>query len=69
MNFFNISEIRIIDKIKRFFVILFKGKLKNSVDPTDANSYSLLYNEYIVYDVSQIKLRYLVKIEFDYDMD
>jgi poly [ADP-ribose] polymerase 2/3/4 len=45
------------------------GKLKNKVDSKDANSYSLLYNEYIVYDVSQIKLRYLVKVEFDYEDD
>ena len=43
------------------------GKLKSSVSKADANSYSLLYNEYIVYDVAQIKLKYLVKIEFDFD--
>ena len=27
---------------------------------------SLLYNEYIVYDVSQINIRYLVKMKFDH---
>ena len=27
---------------------------------------SLQYNEYIVYDVSQIKMRYLAKIKFNY---
>ena len=28
---------------------------------------SLLYNEYIVYDTSQIKMRYLVKLKFNYN--
>ncbi|XP_072171566.1 poly [ADP-ribose] polymerase 1-like [Diadema setosum] len=28
---------------------------------------SLLYNEYIVYDVSQVKLRYLIKMKFNYN--
>lgn len=28
---------------------------------------SLRYNEYIVYDVKQIKMRYLVKVKFDYN--
>ena len=27
---------------------------------------SLLYNEYIVYDVAQVKLQYLVKFKFNY---
>ncbi len=27
---------------------------------------SLIYNEFIVYDVSQIKMRYLVKLKFKY---
>ncbi len=45
------------------------GKLKSVADPKDANSYSLLYNEYIVYDVTQIKLKYLVKIKFEYEDD
>ena len=35
----------------------------------DANSYSLLYNEYIVYNVEQIRLRYLVKVKFNYGLD
>ena len=43
------------------------GKLKNVVDRAQASSYALLYNEYVVYDVDQIKLKYLVKIEFDYE--
>jgi poly [ADP-ribose] polymerase len=43
------------------------GKIKQAIDPKDAINYSLLYNEYVVYDVSQIKLKYLVKIQFDYD--
>lgn len=29
---------------------------------------SLLYNEFIVYDVSQIRLRYLLRMEFKYNM-
>ncbi|KAF9361508.1 Poly [ADP-ribose] polymerase 2 [Mortierella sp. NVP85] len=37
------------------------GKLK-----TDNTSGSLQYNEYIVYDVSQVKMRYLLKMKFDY---
>lgn len=43
------------------------GKIKNTVKPSEASSYALLYNEYIVYNVDQIKLRYIVKVEFDYD--
>ena len=27
---------------------------------------SLLYNEYIVYDTSQIQLRYLLRVKFNY---
>ncbi len=27
---------------------------------------SLLYNEYIVYDTDQIKIKYLLRIEFNY---
>ncbi len=30
--------------------------------------FTLAYNEYIVYDVSQIKMRYLAKIKFQYDV-
>ncbi|XP_044004098.1 poly [ADP-ribose] polymerase-like [Aphidius gifuensis] len=29
---------------------------------------SLLYNEYIVYDVAQVKTQYLVRMKFDYDI-
>lgn len=44
------------------------GKLKNTLkSPQEASSYALLYNEYIVYNENQIKLRYIVKVEFDYD--
>lgn len=45
------------------------GKMKNTVSKAEANSYSLLYNEYIVYDVSQIRLKYLVKVQLDFDVD
>jgi len=30
---------------------------------------SLLYNEYIVYDTSQIKMKYLLKMKFNYEDD
>ncbi len=43
------------------------GKLVNKVEPGKESEYSLLYNEYIVYDTAQVKLRYLVKVEFVYD--
>ncbi|CAF0727501.1 unnamed protein product [Brachionus calyciflorus] len=44
------------------------GKLKNTIDKKDLASYSLLYNEYIVYNVDQVRLRYLVKVEFDFEI-
>ncbi|KAB7505693.1 Poly [ADP-ribose] polymerase 2 [Armadillidium nasatum] len=31
------------------------------------SGYTLQYNEYIVYDVSQVKIKYLFKIEFDFN--
>ena len=37
------------------------------VSKDNTNSYTLLYNEYIVYDEAQIKTRFLVKIEFDFE--
>lgn len=39
------------------------GKPKTTTN--DAN-YSLLYNEYIVYDIKQVKLRYLLRLRFNY---
>ena len=39
------------------------GKL---VKNKDTKQTSLLYNEYIVYDESQIKIRYLVNVKFNY---
>lgn len=33
---------------------------------TNPKGYTLQYNEYIVYDVSQVRLRYLLKVDFDY---
>ena len=35
--------------------------------PSGVNDTSLLYNEYIVYDVAQIQARYLLQVKFDYD--
>ncbi|KAI8496848.1 Poly [ADP-ribose] polymerase 2 [Branchiostoma belcheri] len=35
---------------------------------TNPNGYTLNYNEYVVYDVSQIKMRYLVKVKFNFKM-
>ena len=43
------------------------GKLVSVVDRTNATSYALLYNEYIVYNLEQIKLRYVAKVEFVYE--
>lgn len=30
------------------------------------NSYSLLYNEFIVYNPAQVRMRYLLRIKFNY---
>ena len=38
---------------------------KDQVFDNGQNS-SLLYNEYIVYNTNQIKMKFLLKIEFDY---
>jgi len=35
-------------------------------EPSDVKNGSLLYNEYIVYDIRQVKLRYLLKVKFNY---
>ncbi|KAL3315024.1 Poly [ADP-ribose] polymerase 2 [Cichlidogyrus casuarinus] len=52
------------------------GKIVKRDAPTDASNassgmyapgYSLLYNEYIVYDVAQVKMRYLVKTKFQFN--
>ena len=40
-----------------------------STDSSNKNGYSLLYNEYIVYNESQVRTRFLVKIEFDFEDD
>ncbi len=40
--------------------------LGEGVKRADVKKSSLLYNEYIVYDVSQIKARYLVQMKFNY---
>lgn len=34
---------------------------------SDVNNTSLLYNEYIVYDVAQINVKYLLKLNFKYN--
>lgn len=34
--------------------------------PYIQNDYPLLYSEYVVFDVCQIKLKYLVRLKFDY---
>ena len=39
------------------------GKL---VPNKEVEQTSLLYNEYIVYDESQIKIRYLINVKFNY---
>lgn len=35
----------------------------------DRSQTSLLYNEYIVYDVAQVKVQYLLKLKFNYNID
>ncbi|VVC30258.1 BRCT domain,Poly(ADP-ribose) polymerase, regulatory domain,WGR domain,PADR1 domain,Poly(ADP-ribose) [Cinara cedri] len=35
--------------------------------PSNVDNTALLYNEFIVYDISQVKLRYLVKVEFNFN--
>lgn len=41
------------------------GKPKDTgVD--NPSGYTLNYNEFIVYDVSQVKLKYLVKVKFNF---
>ncbi|KAI7820300.1 poly polymerase catalytic domain-containing protein [Gamsiella multidivaricata] len=43
------------------------GRLKTEVNNQGFGyGYRLQYNEYIVYDTSQIKMRYLLKMKFDY---
>jgi poly [ADP-ribose] polymerase len=39
---------------------------KGTPVPTNVPRTSLLYNEYIVYDVAQVLIRYLVEAEFVY---
>lgn len=34
---------------------------------TDTENTSLLYNEYIVYDIAQVNVKYLLKVKFDFD--
>ncbi|CAI9730721.1 [ADP-ribose] polymerase 1-like [Octopus vulgaris] len=34
--------------------------------PSDIDNSSLLYNEYIVYDVAQVKIKYLLRLKFNY---
>ncbi|KAI9837348.1 MAG: hypothetical protein M1819_000422 [Sarea resinae] len=38
----------------------------NPLDPTGVDGASLWYNEYIIYDVAQIKLRYLFRVKMGY---
>ncbi|TRY74450.1 hypothetical protein TCAL_10093 [Tigriopus californicus] len=39
-----------------------------NTDVLNPRGYTLMYNEYIVYDVSQIRMRYLAKIKFNYKL-
>lgn len=34
--------------------------------PSNVNNSSLLYNEYIVYDIAQVNIKYLLKLKFNY---
>ncbi|KAJ3278959.1 Poly [ADP-ribose] polymerase 1 [Borealophlyctis nickersoniae] len=42
------------------------GPPTNQTLPSGSARSSLLYNEYIVYDVNQVNIRYLLKVRFDY---
>lgn len=33
---------------------------------TQSHSYSLLYNEFVVYDPAQTRMRYLLRIQFNF---
>lgn len=35
-------------------------------EPTGRDGATLLYNEFIVYDIAQIKIRYLLRVKFNY---
>ena len=39
---------------------------KDGKDQNELNRRSLMYNEFIVYDISQIKIKYLIKTRFNY---
>ncbi len=43
------------------------GNITSTESSSNKNAYSLLYNEYIVYNEAQIRTRFIVKIEFDFD--
>jgi poly [ADP-ribose] polymerase len=48
------------------------GKIKKVAVGPDGKAppdSTLLYNEYIVYDTSQVQMQYLVQVTFDYDVD
>ena len=44
-----------------------KVPLGKMVTNKDGKNSSLLYNEYIVYNEEQIKIRYLLNVKFNYD--
>ena len=41
------------------------GKLVNT-GVKNPSGYTLNYNEFIVYDTNQIRMKYLVKVQFDF---
>ena len=44
-----------------------KNGLKNHFRFLQVPDTSLLYNEFIVYDVAQVEIRYMLKLEWDYN--
>lgn len=44
-----------------------KVPLGKAIAVQDKGNYTLMYNEYVIYDVSQIQPRYLVKVKFHYN--
>jgi hypothetical protein len=61
----------LINKCKGFILLLNRDNdvivpmgPSESTNVINPNGYTLNYNEYIVYDTKQVRMRYLVKIKF-----
>ncbi len=43
------------------------GELYDCTDNKSRSNYTLNYNEYIVYNVDQVKMRYILRVKFNFD--